>query len=438
MLVHFQWIYAQNNLDSITELNTQFVLESTPETKFLDVNGFIESRMGYRTQNDLHQELQSIAECRFQLKAEQEIGRYRLNFATDLLLDPAGSQIPSEIYKIDLKTGKSVLDIRQANVLFSPFSFVDVKIGRQILTWGTGDLLFINDLFSKDWRSFFLGRDMEYLKSPSNTIKVSLFSSIADLDLVYTPQFNPDRFIDGSRISFFDLSIMDFRGQYNPLPVDIPGTWFKDDEIALRIYRSFEAHELTLYNYHGFWKSPTSIDPTSGLAIFPGLSVYGASYQGSMGGGIANLEFGFYDSKPTSITGDAPTTHDELRWLLGYEKEVKSELTLGVQYNLEHRLNREGNTYDKPGSEFADKNLRHIITLRATQVMSQQNLNISLFNFFSPSDKDGYLRMQSSYKLSDKSRIDGGVNLFYGKEEHTFFNQFKYNSNVYLGFRYVY
>ncbi|WP_288372311.1 hypothetical protein [uncultured Marinobacter sp.] len=68
----------------------------------------------------------------------------------------------------------------------------------------TGDLVFINDLFPKDWVSFFIGRDVEYLKAPSDALKVSAFSSWANLDLVYTPRFDADRFIDGRRLSFFN------------------------------------------------------------------------------------------------------------------------------------------------------------------------------------------------------------------------------------------
>ena len=34
----------------------------------------------------------------------------------------------------------------------------DVKIGQQVLTWGTGDYVFLNDLFPKDYPSFFAGR----------------------------------------------------------------------------------------------------------------------------------------------------------------------------------------------------------------------------------------------------------------------------------------
>ena len=53
---------------------------------------------------------------------------------------------------------------------------LDVKLGRQVLTWGTGDLLFLNDLFPKDWVSFFAGRDDEYLKAPSNTLRATQYN----------------------------------------------------------------------------------------------------------------------------------------------------------------------------------------------------------------------------------------------------------------------
>ena len=44
-----------------------------------------------------------------------------------------------------------------------------------MLTWGTGDLLFINDLFPKNWKSLAIGRDDEYLKDPSGAVKASFF-----------------------------------------------------------------------------------------------------------------------------------------------------------------------------------------------------------------------------------------------------------------------
>ena len=63
-------------------------------------------------------------------------------------------------------TDEIVGDLRQLRFTFRPGGSVDLRVGRQILTWGTGDLLFINDLFPKDWVSFFSGREEQYLKNP--------------------------------------------------------------------------------------------------------------------------------------------------------------------------------------------------------------------------------------------------------------------------------
>ena len=36
----------------------------------------------------------------------------------------------------------------------------DLRVGRQIITWGVGDLVFINDVFPKDYGAFFAGRPL--------------------------------------------------------------------------------------------------------------------------------------------------------------------------------------------------------------------------------------------------------------------------------------
>ncbi|MBI3067936.1 MAG: hypothetical protein HYY79_03365, partial [Betaproteobacteria bacterium] len=35
-----------------------------------------------------------------------------------------------------------------------------LRVGRQVITWGVGDLLFIHDTFPKDWRAFFTGQPL--------------------------------------------------------------------------------------------------------------------------------------------------------------------------------------------------------------------------------------------------------------------------------------
>ena len=123
----------------------------------VEVHGFYEIRSGYRLRKDKYQKDMSIMETRLQL----EVSSY---------LDWADLKFKGDVFG-DMVTERADFDLREAYMFSRPLEFMDLKVGRQILTWGTGDLVFINDLFPKDWQSFFIGRDVEYLKAPSDAAK---------------------------------------------------------------------------------------------------------------------------------------------------------------------------------------------------------------------------------------------------------------------------
>lgn len=413
--------------DTASRLDTGVDTESAPT----DLEGFADVRLGIRTSKDPDQADAVLRETRLQMsfQKDKEAAAYRVT--ADLIYDGV-----AENYKVDLDEGTGWIDIREASVLLQAASWADIKAGRQILTWGTGDLIFINDLFPKDWNSFFTGRDVEYLKAPSDAVKVSIFGSAANLDIVYTPAFDPDRFIDGRRISYYNSSQGAVVGRSTPVQVSRPDDIFEDDEIALRLYRNLGSWETALYGYEGFWKSPNGSDQTTGLFIFPRLTVLGASFRGPAAGGIGQAEIGFYNSRDDGDGSDPFIRNSEWRILVGFEKELLPELTGSFQYYLEQMSDHDAYLLALPsGSPAKDEN-RHVITLRLTRLLMNQNLTLSLFNFYSPSDEDGYLRANSTYKVTDSWQVDGGGNLFYGKKDHTFFGQFRDASNVYAGLRY--
>jgi hypothetical protein len=245
-----------------------------------DLNGFWEGRAGARTQKDPYEKDLSLGETRLQLEGEKDWDRVGIRVRTDLLYDPVYDH-----HSLNLESGQGWLDLREARLALTPLEFMDVKVGRQILTWGTGDMLFINDLFPKDWQSFFIGRDTEYLKAPSDALKVSLFSGLVNCDLVYTPRFDGDRFINGSRISYYNGMLGRRAGRDAVIETEKRDVWFKDDELAVRLSRNLSGSELALYGYRGYWKSPGGMDPLRGRAVFPRLAVYGGSFRGTLGGG---------------------------------------------------------------------------------------------------------------------------------------------------------
>ena len=399
----------------------------------VDIHGFVEYRIGTRTQNDPFEDDLSLNELRFQLDAIWNHDLLTAEIKADIFYD----DIADNFDDIDMETGHGFLDLRLANVLFSPLSWMDVKVGRQVLTWGTGDLVFINDLFPKDWQSFFLGRDVEYLKAPSDALFVSLFPAFASIDIAYTPRFDADRHITGERISYWNGQTI--VGQDSILNTDRPEDWLGDDEIAARIYRSIGTYEVAAYGYYGFWKSPGGMDPITGMWLFPALAVYGGSARGPLGKGIANIEIGYYDSLDDRDGNDPFINNSEARFLAGYEQELVKNLTIGVQYYLERMLDYDESIAALEAMQIptntAREEDRHTVTLRITYMLMNQNLILSCFTRYSPSDEDVYVKPVATYKISNHWEASLGANIFGGNDMYTFLDQFENNNNMHASLR---
>jgi hypothetical protein len=397
---------------------------------FGQLNGFVDARYGTRLQADQYQRETSLGETRLQLGLNRMGAATTLQLRADFYYDNVADQ-----GRVSLEKGAGWVDLREANLLFTPHALVDVKFGRQILTWGTGDLLFINDLFPKDWQSFFIGRDVEYLKAPSDAILISMFPELVNIDLVYIPKFDPDRYIRGERLSYWNSSLNRIAGRDAIASPITPDNWFSDDELTVRLSKTIGGYETAIYAYDGFWKSPAGFDPVANLPNFPRLSVYGTSLRGILGPGIANLEVGYYDSRDDRRGDDPFLPNSEWRFLAGYEQEVVRNVTLSGQYYLEVLQQYDAYMSTAQAATARDR-LRHVVTMRLTWMMLSQNLNLSLFTYYSPSDADGYLRPGVKYKLTDAWQLSCGANLFFGRDEHTFFGQFEDNNNIYAGVRY--
>ncbi|MDZ7642733.1 MAG: hypothetical protein U5J62_12045 [Desulfurivibrio sp.] len=360
-------------------------------------------------------------ESRLQLDFSRWFANSELRLQGDLLLDGVTEEID--------------LELREFNYRFSPHPDIDIKLGRQVLTWGTGDLVFINDVFAKDWESFFIGRDDEYLKRPGDGVRVGIFRGPVDIDLVYLPLVTHSRYIDGSRLSYWHAPTGQIAGRERVMADRERNRVFRDDEVALRLSRRQGSTEYALYGYYGYWSTPEGMEPTGGRLTYPRLAVYGASVRRPLAGGISNLEIGYYDSRADRSGTDPLVRNSELRLLLGHNRELARDLTAGLQYYLERKLN-----YDNyraslaAGAPAADRH-RHLLTLRLTRLLWRQTLQLSLFAYWSPSDQDAHLRPKAHYQINDRLALEAGANLFTGSHDHTFWGQFADNSNIYLGLR---
>lgn len=327
-------------------------------------------------------------------------------------------------------------DVREAYVDLNLGKF-DIRAGRQIITWGVGDLVFINDVFPKNWVAFLSGQPLQYLKFGSDAVNINFFPESVSMQLIAIPFYQADILPRGERLLAFDpLPTMDNRKEVEP---DMS---IKNTQLAARLYRYLGNFDVSLYFYRGFWGSPPGmvVDLDADLLTFthPRLNVYGLSLQGAFLNGVLSLEGGYYDSRDDSDGTNPGIENSQIRFLAGYQRALGENLTLGLQYYGERIQEFARYRQNLPPAFPQRKEMRHTLSLRVTQLLKYQTVRLSFFAFYSPNEKDYYLNPEIKYDFGNGVWLAAGSILLGGEKDHTFFGQFEKNDNVYFVLRYAF
>ena len=392
-----------------------------------NLTGFIEIAGSTRINTDLAIDGRiTLADLRGQIKWDKTLGHGDVKLTTDVFYDGVTEDLRLQVREMVWQGNLSGLGQWATNW--------DLKLGQQVLTWGTGDYLFLNDMFPKDYQSFFSGRDDDYLKAPSLSAKLSGYFDWLNVDLVVTPEFTSDEYINGEYYSFF-----------NPQPGTNIAPEFKvinenepdSPEWALRLHKNIDDIDVAFYGYDGFHKSPNGGDAL-GRPRFYALQVWGASAVFPAAQGLFKAEFAYQRSKDDKDGNNPMVPNDQSRFLVGYETELMTDMTGSLQWYLEHTHDHAKLLDNSLFPAFEQEKNRQLVTTQIVYRAMQQTLTFNWFNFYSPTDKDGYMRFRASYSPVDNWRLSAGFNGFYGEKKHTFFAQFKDASNVFASFRYYF
>ena len=311
----------------------------------------------------------------------------------------------------DVVAGQFGVDLREGyiDLRLGP---LDLRAGRQILTWGVGDLLFISDVFPKDWVDYFTGKPMEFLKLGVDGLRAKLSWASVDAEIIAMPAFEGDRLPTGDR-----FSVVDPLGNIVERSEERPQSTYQNTEVAGRLHVQVSGWDISAYGYKGFWRAPALLldnlmQPTSLTQIYPELNMLALSVQGGFAGNVFGAELGYYDSAQDR-RGDNPLINNtEFRALLNTQLSFWPDSTLGLQYFAV--LMDDYGAYEAtlPSGFPKVSRLRSTITLRVEQQLLDQDLRISFFALYGINDEEGFLRPMISYNLSDKLEFSGGATLF--------------------------
>ncbi len=362
-----------------------------------------------------------VAEERLQLKLDASKDPFHLFIKEDGWYDHIAQRWDSDLREgyVDYTSGKW-----------------DARIGRQIITWGVGDLVFINDVFPKDFEAFFSGRPLEYLKKGIDGAKIGIYPGFASFELIAIPFFTPDTFPSPNIFWLFDpLSDVTDREKVKP------AVTLGDTELAFRAYRNIAGFDTSIYFYRGFFRQPSPLPdnpamPTKLTLFYPELSEYGASLQGRALDGVLSLEAGYYDSREDRSGTNPLIPNSQIRFLIGYQRQMWEDFTIGLQYYGEYMLNYSAYVKNLPQGFPQEVELYELTTVRLTQFLMHQTLRLSFFAFYSPSYGDYMLNPEMKYNFSDHIWAAVGANIFGAGTRSSPFGQFDKNDNIYSQLRY--
>lgn len=363
-------------------------------------------------------------------KWSEERGQLRL----DVSSEPLHMLIKTDVFH-DNMAGKGDGELREGYVDYTGKAW-DLRLGRQIVTWGVGDLLFINDSFPKDYEAFFSGRPLEYLKKGVDSVKLGLYHEIASFELIVMPFFEPNNLPDSKRFQMYD-----------PMPgvadreKKEPAANLGNIQWAMRAYRDIAGFDASLYFYRGFFRSPSMrpdslTTPARITQSFPELSIYGLSLQKSALGGVLSLEGGHNESRADTSGADPFIPNSETRFLAGYQRQVVEDFTVGVQYSGDYMHKYSGYEKNLVSGFPKDSIYRQLASLRLTYFLLNQNLRLSFFSFYGITDRDYLLNPEVKYNFTDNIWGALGANVFGGKKNTTQFGSLDENDNIFLQIRY--
>lgn len=355
-------------------------------------------------------------EERAQIRFDATGGAWRAVAKGDFAYDHLGRQNQSEL--------------REGYVDYAGGNW-DLRIGRQVITWGLGDLVFLNDVFPKDHEALFSGRPLEYLKRGVDAVKLGAYPAFASFELVAAPEFRASRVPDARRFRLYD-----------PMPAVTRRETLKPGhgELALRAYRDIGGYDAALYLYRGFQRTPSMRPdsmsaPTRISPFHPKLSVYGASVSGRAGDGVLNLEAAWYDSRQDRAGTDFSVPNSQARLLAGYQIQPVEDLSLGFQYYAERMRDYGVYRATLPAGFPADRQWNHTLALRVTSMLLHQTLRLSLYASRNTGNGDSFFNPELRYSFTDRVWAAVGANVFGGKPWGQF-GQMSRDDNVYLQLRY--
>lgn len=382
------------------------------------VSGFVQEHASLRLASK--DECVNVQACRTMVNEQraQVLGEWQP-------LESIGISVRADAFN-DAAIGKTRLLAREAYLDYRASSYLSLRAGRQVITWGVGDYLFVNDIFPKNYDAFFTGKPFDHMKEAVDGVKVNAFAGDTELELVWAwPR--QDQGPDGQR--FIAAAV--------PAGVPLSSVDRTGGDVALRLARKLGRWDAALYAARYRSREAGLFATGTGLLRDSVLTRHaGASATGNIGSGVvlAEMAYSKSDIKQGGVNPFMPG--ERLKALLGYAREVGPDLSVSVQYHHEAELDYASYRNALAPTVAPAGRLQQTAYVRVHKRLFHQTLGLGI-QMFASFDGGKYANPFVSYSIADGLNLEAGANLFDGPATSRY-GMMRHDKNAYASLRYSY
>ena len=325
-------------------------------------------------------------------------------------------------------------ELREIYLEGSPFGNLDIKLGKQIVSWGVANSLRVVDVLNPtDDREFGM-TDLEDIRLPINMTKLDYY--IGDLKLeavaVHEIKFNKSAPF-GS----------DFNPSTQKINEVIPESSAENTEYGLALIGTFSGWDASLHWAQYF--DDTAHFKITKVTFIPGLGAVPTLEQRhsrlTMGGATLSIPSGnfIWKAEAAKLQGMefalvTDKTFSRTDVLVGSEYSGWSDTSLTLEFGVQHLNDFDVKLEESPDSQLED---RIATTVSFMQDYINQTLHLSLVGMMiGKSGQDGGLnRMSLEYDVMDAFSVTGGV-MLYQTGDNAYFKNLNENDRIFFEVRY--
>ncbi len=325
-------------------------------------------------------------------------------------------------------------ELREIYLEGSPFGNLDIKLGKQIVSWGVANSLRVVDVLNPtDDREFGM-TDLEDIRLPIAMTKLDYY--IGDLKLeavaVHEIKFNKSTPF-GS----------DFNPSTQKINEVIPESSAENTEYGLALIGTFSGWDASLHWAQYF--DDTAHFKITKVTFIPGLGAVPTLEQQhsrlTMGGATLSIPSGnfIWKAEAAKLQGMefalvTDKTFSRTDVLVGSEYSGWSDTSLTLEFGVQHLNDFDVKLEESPDSQLED---RIATTVSFMQDYINQTMHLSLVGMMiGKSGQDGGLnRMSLEYDVMDAFSVTGGV-MLYQPGENAYFQNLNENDRIFFEARY--